>query len=503
MSDEDGGTTPAVRLKTLRQRRAEGAEELSRFRPPITPSNSLLIRSPPVIMITSHTGGCSSTRQVLSNGNGNSSSSASSSAGGSGTTRVNHPPQPFPAPLQRRRSSCSSSAGSPLGSAGFHPRYSAPRLSITSLGSVAKSFRNIAAFIVPEEEGKRERARDRLRRKVMLRGRRAVTETARKNSGRVFEFFPGLKKTDMEPISKMRSSAAAGPRPLLRSSTSQQKQQQLNALPKNGAPTARGRESGSRSRSDASGQKLNGQSPRAPSVPVNRRYAHVKSKVGSMTDYSPPPSNSALCKTRRICRIENRKLNFREAAKPRVEDKSAVPVPKSDKKLEWKAQSKVGSLENAKHKPSGGNLKIFNEPVRVKSESKIGSLDNIGHVSGGGNIKISDYARSISGSGGSRRDTADSGRSSSSADAGTPKPTTDIGLSPQQSPRPVEMVLTPKEVPSMSPTDDQRHDQRTNGTHIAEGERNGVVTEEAEEEEPTPREQHNNASVAPLINLED
>ncbi|KAI3415943.1 hypothetical protein GPALN_005505 [Globodera pallida] len=325
-------------------------------------------------------------------------------------------------------------------------------------------------------------------------------------------------------------SAAAGPRPPPRSSTNQQKQQQLNSMPKNGAPTVRGRDSGSRSRSDASGQKLNGQSPRAPSVPVNRRYAHVKSKVGSMTDYSPPPSHvkifhesvrvSAASKVGSLqnashlpaggnVKIENRKLNFREAAKPRVEDKSDVPVPKSAKKipsqkLEWKAQSKVGSLENAKHKAAGGNLKIFNEPVRVKSESKVGSLDNIGHVSGGGNIKISDYARSVSGSGGSRRDTADSGRSSSSADAGTPKPTTDIGLSPQRSPRPVEMVLTPKEVPSMSPTDDQRHSQRTNGTHIAEGERNGGgVTEEAEEEEeePTPREQYNNASVAPLINL--
>jgi microtubule-associated protein tau len=29
-------------------------------------------------------------------------------------------------------------------------------------------------------------------------------------------------------------------------------------------------------------------------------------------------------------------------------------------KLEWKAQSKVGSLENANHKPPGGDVKVRN-----------------------------------------------------------------------------------------------------------------------------------------------
>ncbi|KAL3083793.1 hypothetical protein niasHT_036786 [Heterodera trifolii] len=174
MSDNEDELTAIQR----RRRLTEGTDEKSRFRPPLTPSNSLLLRSPPVIMITSPSlpnsreehlakqqvtmnewpnrwnflfgsmrGQMSpeteSVAQVpSSNGNG-TSSSASSSAG---TTRVNHPPQPFPVPLQRRRSSCSSSVSSPLGSAAFHPRYSTPRLSITSLGSVAKTFRNIAAF---------------------------------------------------------------------------------------------------------------------------------------------------------------------------------------------------------------------------------------------------------------------------------------------------------------------------------------------------------------------
>ena len=33
------------------------------------------------------------------------------------------------------------------------------------------------------------------------------------------------------------------------------------------------------------------------------------------------------------------------------------------RKLEWKAQSKVGSMDNAKHKPTGGEKKV--RPVRV------------------------------------------------------------------------------------------------------------------------------------------
>ncbi|KAL3086446.1 hypothetical protein niasHT_033096 [Heterodera trifolii] len=525
MSDNEDELTTIQR----RRRLTEGTDEKSRFRPPLTPSNSLLLRSPPVIMITSPSLPNSREEHLAkqqvpsSNGNG-TSSSASSSAG---TTRVNHPPQPFPVPLQRRRSSCSSSVSSPLGSAAFHPRYSTPRLSITSLGSVAKTFRNIAAFIVPEEEGERERARDRLRKKAMMRGGSVATETQRRRgSGRVFEFFPGLKVAETEPKNKMIPSTAV-PRPLR---SSNQQKQQPNALTKqNGAhqqkTPIKARE-GSRNRNDALGaQKPNGHSPRTPSVPpVNKRYAHVKSKVGSITEYTPSPSQvkifhesvrvSATPKVGSLqnashvpaggnVTIENRKLNFREAAKPRVEDKSEVPIPKSEKKiatqkLEWKAQSKVGSLDNVKHKPAGGNLKIFHESVRVKCESKVGSLDNIGHVPGGGNVKVSDYARSVSGNGdGSRRDTFDSGRSSSSADL--PK-TKNVVLSPQRSPRPVEMILTPKEIP---PTDDDEQNDANRG-HIGQAEERGGEKRNGESatEEETPQGTKE-AETGQLINFGD
>uniref|UniRef100_A0A914L103 Microtubule-associated protein n=1 Tax=Meloidogyne incognita TaxID=6306 RepID=A0A914L103_MELIC len=169
---------------------------------------------------------------------------------------------------------------------------------------------------------------------------------------------------------------------------------------------------------------------------INRRYAHIKSKVNSITDHSPTPSevkifheplkvvaspkvgslvNADHTPLGGNVRILQRKLNFRETARPRVDAKSEIIIPKSEKripteKLVWKAEAKVGSLINAGHQPGGGQNKIFNEPVKVKANSKVGSLDNITHVPGGGNVKISDYARSISGTGSmrSRRNTGSS-----------------------------------------------------------------------------------------------
>lgn len=62
----------------------------------------------------------------------------------------------------------------------------------------------------------------------------------------------------------------------------------------------------------------------------------------------------------------------------------------SQVKLQWNAKSKVGSLENATHKPGGGDKKI--ETVKLdfkdKAKSKVGSKDNAKHVPGGGNIKV-------------------------------------------------------------------------------------------------------------------
>lgn len=55
--------------------------------------------------------------------------------------------------------------------------------------------------------------------------------------------------------------------------------------------------------------------------------------------------------------------------------------------------SKVGSLDNANHKPGGGEKKI--ETVKLdfkdKAQPKIGSKDNIQHKPGGGNKPIESH----------------------------------------------------------------------------------------------------------------
>uniref|UniRef100_A0A914YUD1 Microtubule-associated protein n=1 Tax=Panagrolaimus superbus TaxID=310955 RepID=A0A914YUD1_9BILA len=61
-------------------------------------------------------------------------------------------------------------------------------------------------------------------------------------------------------------------------------------------------------------------------------------------------------------------------------------------KLEWKASPKVGSLANASHKPAGGDVKIFNQKVKVDAaQSKVGSLENANHKPAGGNVNIKEY----------------------------------------------------------------------------------------------------------------
>ena len=56
-----------------------------------------------------------------------------------------------------------------------------------------------------------------------------------------------------------------------------------------------------------------------------------------------------------------------------------------NQKLEFKAESKVGSLANVKYKPGGGDVKIFDDKLYLKQRSggasSIASSEE-GHVSG-------------------------------------------------------------------------------------------------------------------------
>lgn len=58
-------------------------------------------------------------------------------------------------------------------------------------------------------------------------------------------------------------------------------------------------------------------------------------------------------------------------------------------KLTWNAKSKIGSLDNATHKPGGGDKKIIEIKTDFsKAKPKVGSKDNVGYNPGGGDVKV-------------------------------------------------------------------------------------------------------------------
>uniref|UniRef100_UPI003AAD1BFC microtubule-associated protein tau n=1 Tax=Centroberyx gerrardi TaxID=166262 RepID=UPI003AAD1BFC len=59
--------------------------------------------------------------------------------------------------------------------------------------------------------------------------------------------------------------------------------------------------------------------------------------------------------------------------------------------------SKCGSLDNIRHRPGGGNVRI--ETVKLdfkdKAQAKVGSLDNTHHTPGGGQVAIESHKLSF------------------------------------------------------------------------------------------------------------
>lgn len=159
----------------------------------------------------------------------------------------------------------------------------------------------------------------------------------------------------------------------------------------------------SRSRS-TSKQRANAKTPETPSepqplikkVPMNKiqvggvpspNLKVVKSKIGSLENASHKPGGGNV-------KIETKKIEVKAA--PRIEAKNETYVPKGgDKKivstkLQWNAKPKIGSLENAAHKPGGGDKRIesIKTDFKERAKPKIGSKDNITYKPGGGDIKI-------------------------------------------------------------------------------------------------------------------
>lgn len=115
---------------------------------------------------------------------------------------------------------------------------------------------------------------------------------------------------------------------------------------------------------------------------------NVRSKIGSLDNIKHKPKGGEI-------KVTTQKLEWRAAPKVGSLDNAAHKPGGGDKKilsqkLDFKAQSKVGSLDNVDHKPTGGQVKVETQKLdfKDKASSKVGSLDNVKHKAGGGNVEI-------------------------------------------------------------------------------------------------------------------
>uniref|UniRef100_G1DGH1 Microtubule-associated protein n=1 Tax=Capra hircus TaxID=9925 RepID=G1DGH1_CAPHI len=138
--------------------------------------------------------------------------------------------------------------------------------------------------------------------------------------------------------------------------------------------------------------------PKSPATPKQLRLINqplsdlknVKSKIGSTDNIKYQPKGGQV-------RILNKKIDFskvqsRCGSKDNTKHSAGGGnVQIVTKKIDLShVTSKCGSLKNIRHRPGGGRVKI--ESVKLdfkeKAQAKVGSLDNAHHVPGGGNVKI-------------------------------------------------------------------------------------------------------------------
>ncbi|XP_077304527.1 microtubule-associated protein 2 isoform X12 [Lithobates pipiens] len=117
---------------------------------------------------------------------------------------------------------------------------------------------------------------------------------------------------------------------------------------------------------------------------------NIKSKIGSTDNIRYQPKGGQV-------KILNEKIDF-SSIQSRCGSKDNIShsagggqIHIVTKKIDLShITSKCGSLRNIRHRPGGGNVRI--ESVKLdfkeKAQAKIGSLDNAHHIPGGGNIKI-------------------------------------------------------------------------------------------------------------------
>uniref|UniRef100_A0A6I8PU01 Microtubule-associated protein n=1 Tax=Xenopus tropicalis TaxID=8364 RepID=A0A6I8PU01_XENTR len=138
--------------------------------------------------------------------------------------------------------------------------------------------------------------------------------------------------------------------------------------------------------------------PKSPATPKQIRIFHqplpdlknIRSKIGSTDNMKYQPKGGQV-------KILNEKIDYSDV-QSRCGSKDNIShnagggqVQIVSKKINLShVTSKCGSLKNIRHKPGGGHVRI--ESVKLdfkeKAHAKIGSLDNAHHTPGGGNIKI-------------------------------------------------------------------------------------------------------------------
>uniref|UniRef100_A0A8P4GGI5 Microtubule-associated protein n=2 Tax=Dicentrarchus labrax TaxID=13489 RepID=A0A8P4GGI5_DICLA len=143
---------------------------------------------------------------------------------------------------------------------------------------------------------------------------------------------------------------------------------------------------------------------RAPSMTVTEAVRSRSARSGHSTPRTPgstaitpgtPPSYSSSSRTPGTPRSLSLISQERKVAVVRTPPKSPATTPKQLRIINQplpdfkNVRSKIGSTENIKYQPKGGQVMIQNKKIDLSHvTSKCGSLDNIHHRPGGGNVRI-------------------------------------------------------------------------------------------------------------------
>ncbi|XP_027146948.1 microtubule-associated protein 2 [Larimichthys crocea] len=143
---------------------------------------------------------------------------------------------------------------------------------------------------------------------------------------------------------------------------------------------------------------------RAPSMTATESARSRSARSGHSTPRTPgstgitpgtPPSYSSSSRTPGTPRSLSLISQERKVAVVRTPPKSPATTPKQLRIINQplpdfkNIRSKIGSTENIKYQPKGGQVLIQNKKIDLSHvTSKCGSLDNIHHRPGGGNVRI-------------------------------------------------------------------------------------------------------------------